>query len=303
MTGRRSRRGQRAAFTLIELLVVIAIIAVLVSLSAAGVMKILNKIPEVQTRTDISMMDASLGNMMGDFGLDNPPPSTLILREDMSYPAGDPSGNFLRKMFGRNLGTAGAIDWNGNGKLDGPHILEGEQCLIFYLGGIPSIASGTPQCLGFSTNNQNPAAVGGARRGPYFEFKSARLKLLTEVNPKASTFFVYLDAWQSSTSPFVWPSTSSQGTPYAYFSSSGNNNTGYTQGLLGVGKDCQSIGATPYHDAGGNFTFSNKYQIISAGQNGVFGIGTWNPSSGASDPGGRDDQANFARGLLMAGQQ
>ncbi|HEY7309086.1 MAG TPA: prepilin-type N-terminal cleavage/methylation domain-containing protein [Gemmataceae bacterium] len=289
MTVIRSRGVRRAAFTLIELLVVIAIIAILVSLSAAGVMRVLIKIPEIQTRTDMSEMDSALGSFMADYQLSDPPPSVLVLREDMSYPAGDPSGDFLRRAFGRNLTPP--IDWNGDGTLNGPWVLEGEQCLVFYLGGIQSMASGTPQCLGFSTNSMNPAMAGGSRRGPYMQFQGSRLV------QGPSGFFVYLDAWKSKTSPLF---STLGGSPYAYFSSSGQNNTGYlTNGM----KDCQSIGALPYRDAGNNFAFSNKYQIISAGQNGQFGAGLWTPSAGAPDAAGRDDQANFSSRILGTGQQ
>jgi len=293
----RSRGVPRAGFTLIELLVVMAIIAILVSLSAAGVMRVLWKIPEIQARTEIGEFDTALGSVMADYGLSDPPPSVLVLNE--TNPQSGPSGPFLTKMFGKNLGVGATfVDWNGDGVANGPWILEGEQCLVFYLGGIPNtaaVAAGSPpQCLGFSTNNMNPAQAGGARKGPYFQFQSSRL---VAGPPTAPNFFMYIDAWKAKTGP----------KPYAYFSSQGiqgtNLSSGYAMGALGAGKDCQSIGANPYLDTAGNFTFSNKYQIISAGQNGLFGAGLWDPSQGAPDAGGRDDQANFSSKLLGAGQQ
>jgi general secretion pathway protein G len=301
MTVIRSRGVPRAGFTLIELLVVIAIIAILVSLSAAGVMKVLWKIPEVQTRTEIGEFDTALGSFMADYGLSDPPPSVLVLNE--ASPQSGPSGPFLTKVFGKNLGPT---DWNGDGTIGGTWVLEGEQCLVFYLGGIPNtqqVAGGSARAgLGFSTNNMKPSfgsmatETMGARRGPYFQFQSSRLV----AGPAASAnFFMYIDAWKSKTSPLY---STLGGSPYAYFSSNGLNNTGYlSNGML----DCQSIGAAPYRDASTppNFTFSNKYQIISAGQNGQFGAGVWTPSNGAPDVAGRDDQANFSRLLLGAGQQ
>jgi hypothetical protein len=189
------------------------------------------------------------------------------------------------------------IDWNGDGQANGPWVLEGEQCLVFYLGGIQSTASGTPQCLGFSTNTMNPAMAGGARKGPYFNFMSSRLVPLSSVNPNASPFFAYVDAWQVTKYPPPVPAnyTLRFPKPYAYFSTRGTNN--------GYSADCPSLGAAPYGDGAGNFTFSNKYQIISAGQDGVFGNGVWNPAAGPTDQFGRDDQANFSSRILAAGQQ
>jgi len=128
--------------------------------------------------------------------------------------------------------------------------------------------------------------AGGSRKGPFFEFKSSRLVPLTAINPNAaSAFFVYIDGWNIQTGP----------KPYAFFSSRGINN--------GYSGDCPSLSASPYRDAGGNFTFSNKYQIISAGANATFGAGVWNPAAGAPDAAGRDDQANFSSKILGAGQQ
>jgi prepilin-type N-terminal cleavage/methylation domain-containing protein len=306
MTRIRSRRTPRSAFTLIELLVVIGIIAVLVSLSAAAVLKILDLVPQVSTRTDISQLDAALGAFMNDYQLQDPPPSYLILREDLNYPPHytDPvtgpfelrSHQFLKRVFGKNLGSAGVIDWNGDGVANGPWFLEGEQCLVFYLGGIPNTAAmaggSPPQCQGFSTNNLNPAAAGGSRKGPYFNFLSSRLVPGTTYNAtKMSPFLVYLDAYK--------PSTGVQ-LPYAYFSSYGVSN-GYNA------LDGQYIGAKPYWTAQNatgaptQYTNPNQYQIISAGKDGVFGGGLWLPGSGATGA-GRDDQANFSAKLLGAGQ-
>jgi prepilin-type N-terminal cleavage/methylation domain-containing protein len=313
MTRIRSRRTPRYAFTLIELLVVIAIIAVLVSLSAAGIMKILNYVPQVQTRTDIGQMDAALGAFMADYQLQDPPPSYLILREDMNYlphytdPGTGPievqSHQFLKRLFGKNLGPT---DWNQNGKIDVniAFPLEGEQCLVFYLGGVQAIVNGSPTCLGFSTNATNPAAGTTSRKGPYFNFLSSRLVPGTTLNKNLSAFFVYLDPWKPDTGVKM---------PYAYFSSYGINNK-YNPFTAAAGGDCLNIAAYAYYD-GGSFTNPNKYQVISAGQDGIFGFNpgptplpssktglvNWSPSSGALGN-GRDDQANFSSKLLGAGQ-
>jgi prepilin-type N-terminal cleavage/methylation domain-containing protein len=313
MIRNRSQSGKRSAFTLVELMVVILIIAILVSLISSAALKAMQKIPEVTTRTEISQLEMALQAFMADYGLTAPPPSYLVLNE--ASPLNTPSAPFLTQVFGRNFGSQGWVDWNGDGiQQTAPWYLEGEQCLVFYLGGIPSapgLAGYSPQ--GFSTNNMNPAlpvTVSPKRKGPYYTFQVARLKLLTALNPIASPFPVYIDAWQTKTGPFF---ATLGGTPYAYFSSNGNNNTGYLQNAPQPLQDCASIGAYAYYIAGTNpnqFMNPNTYQIISAGKDGIFGMfglsnraGTagWNPTAGAVGV-GADDQANFSASLLGSGQ-
>src|SRR5437667_755271 len=110
------------------------------------------------------------------------------------------------------------IDWNGNQTLDGPYILEGDQALVFALGGIPARPT-PPQCLGFSTNPRNPAdATTTDRIGPFFEFKSERLVLLSPsdpTNPRSRQHYSYADVYSSTDGN----GTLLSGAPYAYFSS------------------------------------------------------------------------------------
>ncbi len=291
MTRNRSRSRSRAGFTLVELMVVIVIIAVLVSLVAGAVMKAMGTVPQVQTSTEIAQLGAALGSFRADFiDLTDPPPSVLVLNE--SNPLNSPSAAFLKKMFGKNFGSS-PVDWNGDGSIDGPAsgwVLEGEQCLVFYLGGIAN--------QGFSYNSTNPTPVAGQKtHGPYFPFQTSRLVPLTTLNALApSPFPVYLDSWQAKAGA----------KPYAYFSSNGINNSGYLANGL---KDCQSIGASPYwtaQNASGvptQFPFSNSYQIISAGKDGTFGGGLWSTGGGiAKTLPAYDDQANFSSTLLGIGQ-
>lgn len=309
-------RNRRSAFTMVELLVVILIIAILVSLISSAVMRAMNKIPEITTRTEISQMDIALQAFMTDYNLTEPPPSTLILNElaPLLTPAdGGQSARFLQQVFGKNLGPT---DWNGDGAISGMWLLEGEQCLVFYLGGIPAtpgVAGFNPQ--GFSTNNMKPSygsmpALGetmGKRKGPYYNFQIGRLVPIQSVSalPSATLLSpshpVYVDGWQvklSSTLVATHPAPLANGIPYAYFSSKGVTN-GYTV------TDCQSLVAAPYFviplGLSPQYTYPNKYQIISAGKDGTFGNAGWVPASGAIGT-GADDQANFSGSVLGAGQ-
>ncbi len=291
----RSHKEMRSAFTLIELLVVIAIIAILVSLTAAAVMKVLGKIPEVTTRTEISQLETALADFVSTYSLSKPPPSYLILHEDgawnLSNPAELASLNFLKQCFGKNFAWNSPTDWNGDGTITSGGIhLQGQHCLVFYLGGIPAPLTSPNGCLGFSTSPITPAMAGGDRKGPFYEFKTTRL-----VRDPTNNFFVYLDAWQAKPSP----------KPYAFFSTQGIMN-GYNLYTAAAGGDCVGIGASPYLDGLNTatktpiYTYNTKYQVISAGQDGHFGSGVW---TGGAAGAGADDQANFAPSLLKAGQR
>ncbi len=313
MTYSQPGRAARGGFTLTELLVVILIIALLVSLTAAGVLKIMGQGPQLRTTNDITQLALGIQQFQNETGV-NYIPSYFLLREDnewnLSNPAEANCVNYLRRVFGKNInltpvskGGTG-IDWNANGTIDssklGPTVLEGEHCLVFFLGGIQSSSSGVNAVLGFSTNPQNPALVGGTRRGPFYQnFESARLVVDT------NGYFKYLDAWPART-----PTTPRQ--PYAYFSAYGvQNGYGNSWGLqdqkfrmLPQLGDCGSLGLAPYQ-AGALFANPNTFQIVSAGKDNTFGKGgAWQPGGGGNpaDTAGNDNQSNFAKGILEAGQ-
>jgi hypothetical protein len=183
------------------------------------------------------------------------------------------------------------IDWDNSGsntitvrgQINNPigaveAILEGSQCLVFFLGGIPG--SGT--VTGFSTNQSNPAQIGGDRVPPFFEFKSNRLVPLSQwaFNTQGgnqlllSDFYAYLDGYGK--------------TPYAYFSSYKTMN-GYNRYfsivppspwvIQGI-SDCQSLSVWPYAQALAPLAVyynPQSFQIISAGKDLSFGPGS-NPN-------------------------
>jgi hypothetical protein len=140
---------------------------------------------------------------------------------------------YLQRVFPRINTSAWAttgIDWNGNGSPDpaisisvtpynakgalfncNGYALEGEQCLAFFLGGIPQDnGNGTFTATGFSTNPGNPAQAGDDRVPPFFEFRTDRLVQWTPPGQPAGYtgtapgFPSYLDSYGK--------------TPYAYFS-------------------------------------------------------------------------------------
>jgi prepilin-type N-terminal cleavage/methylation domain-containing protein len=324
MTFPRSARAIRFGFTLIEMLVVIAIIAVLMGLLLPAVLPLLSKGPEAVAATEISQLTTAVQNFQNKFK-SGPFPSRVKLCEfygdyNQNSQLDKDSIAFLTKMFPGilnkdvNLTTKNqvlwmdrGIDWNGNGKYEqgaaGIAILEGDQCLVFFLGGIPTSAGGANGCLGFSTNNRDPAQQGGDRVGPIFEFDGSRLLQL-----HGNAFFSYNDAFLKKPP-----------NPYAYFSSYGSRN-GYnryfgqaTPPLPINVSDCNSLGVWPYMES---LVPTERYlnpetcQIISAGLDGKWGQGsnktlktgvpTWtraNANSSAcvtnNSNAGIDDRSNF----------
>jgi len=331
MTQIRRGRGRRAAFTLVEMLVVIAIIAILVALTAAAVMRALVKGPELQTRTEEGNMDAQLSAMKSNYTTLKYLPSHLRLREDNNYNA-PPGPNqaavqadynqtvgFLQAAFGRHITDRyldppmntkpNLIDWNGDNVIcDGKNpptagppgdlVLEGEQVLVFLLGGVPKQdpITGAIVMTGFP-----PQVNGGAsdKRGPFYEFQGGRLRLgkppftaIDQVTGARSNlpYPVYIDPWKSGSF------AGGQGMPYVFFSSY------VTEGLGSYQADCPSLGLVPYQGPTGKAVNASTWQIISAGKDGQFGPGgVFNPSTGvpAASP-GADDQANFSPRVLGA---
>jgi hypothetical protein len=199
---------------------------------------------------------------------------------------------FLRKVWPRLQFGAGApkVDWNSDGTLGNFNgILEGEECLVFFLGG----ANNGTTFIGFSTDATNPMNPATGRRGPYYQFEMPRVKPgpSTTFAGAARPFFMYADPY---------------GTPYAYFSSiNGPNNYSAYRGVMPAGKqhDCFSLANFPPYfqpppspTAALQFYNPDTFQIISAGKDGKFGPGgSWSPQSGPSGtaPNGADDLSNF----------
>ncbi len=279
------RQRTRPAFTLIELLVVIAIIGILAAILLAGVIPALRRGPELKTTSDIRQMSGALDNFKGKYKFY--PPSKITLCSDVTK-IDAVSLSYLGAFWPR-LDWSQKPDWSGTGST-AVFTLEGDQCVVFFLGGIPDPT--TPGMRGFSTNPTNPASLGTGDRESFYQFETARLF----ARPNAPSpvpanvpnpFYSYQDAWGVNQ-------------PYAYFSA-GKSRDGYNpapaSGL--PGGDCASlIPRGPYFQTNTNPTRyfeSTRFQIISAGRDGLFGPGgSWLPANASAIlPAGQDDQVNF----------
>jgi prepilin-type N-terminal cleavage/methylation domain-containing protein len=344
---------RRSAFTLIEMLIVITIILILVGLLAAAVIKLIGKGAEAQVQSEFDGLSQAIGAFKQEFGVSYIP-SQILLCEDGNYsfytsnPASPynqlaiDSQTYLQQMFGSRYSIATTpVKWRQDGqpsfttKNNPPMILEGQHCLVFFLGGVQAPAtpgsfgtSGT--CTGFSTDPTNPTTVGGTRRGPFYDFKTSRLFLDSRnigygPTGTALNFFVYIDAFGKASPSGLGYTYPKQ--PFAFFSSyrTANNYNRYAATL--ASPDCPSIPFQPtgypptakYASASmtplqpysipntANFLNPNSFQILSAGQDGVWGAGAFNggPWVGATGQGtpGLDDWGNFSRVFLGAPQQ
>jgi type II secretory pathway pseudopilin PulG len=331
----RRDRQDRLAFTLVELLVVMTIIIVLMGLSLAGVQRIRSKARELKVRSDISQLEAAIASFKTNYQVAYIP-SRIVLREDGMYGTNaDPiiraweqqSIVYLKKVWPRlatplTPGFAG-IDWNNDNKITvgdaGAWVLEGDQCLVFFLGGAQQNQGGAVGCLGFSTDPRNPMSQQARRSSPNADFTSDRLAVLPNGGYKyrSDQFATFLD-------PFS--------TPYAYFSSTYGNDYDYNWKASNQQVwDCDSFGGVfqlvpypntgtfsivPYFDSNlaPNVIFYNRdgFQIICAGKNKLFGAGggwsiaqgysTANAITGQPEP-GIDDFSNFHAMNMGSGTQ
>jgi prepilin-type N-terminal cleavage/methylation domain-containing protein len=307
MTLLMPKRRRRAAFTLIELMVVMAILTIMISLLLAGVSRVRLAAKRTTVHTEIRELGQGITMFKQKHSVDYVP-SMIVLREKMDYDSNNPaqvaSVNYLKQAWpfvpvnltpggnippsqfatGTTLTTTVSgqivpcgIDWNCNGQIDGngtsspAWTLEGDQCLVFFLGGINEGG----QLTGFSTNKRNPMDPTPQRVGPFIQFQVDRLQARTATAAGAAGFRSYVDPWKAQ--------------PYAYFTSYGKNkgNTAY------VAADCGTLGVVPY-SSGGKYMNMDGFQIISAGEDKAFGNTGTLPAVGV----GEDDIANFSQGTL-----
>jgi prepilin-type N-terminal cleavage/methylation domain-containing protein len=226
-----ARSAVRGGFTMIELLMVIIIIGVLIALLLPAIMGAMKTARNAAVSSEINQLAQALESFKSRYG--DYPPSRVLLEESGNYSQyigsnqalsatfdpTSPAGNditvgqlaqrtlvAMRKFFPRVVfsttgnpplfnGTSYWYDFNGNGQYDAtPYVLHGHECLVFFLGGIPtpSIAPVTAAnystvtfgMSGFGKDPTNPfynnlpgaaAMYSGNRQPPSFEFNTNRL--------------------------------------------------------------------------------------------------------------------------------
>ncbi len=275
------RPSTRAAFTLIELLVVISIIGILMGLLLPAVQKIRGIGPRTRAVAEVEQMSVAARSFNQEFKFYPPTVFTIPTRIDQVG-----FTDVFKRMFPRwnpplqadNVTIQVAFQPAGAGTT-----LIGGQSMVYFLGG--------PGGTGWAIDAPiapTPTAVG--KKVPFFDFPPDRV-----VNGQ------FLDPWK---------------TPYVYFGSIDGGNypavalsaTGpFTSTVLPAPAplavaNFSAGGITPFYVAVGKPANQGGCQIISAGENKVFGPGgAWAPGSGAyvtGQPGG-DDIGNFNAGKML----
>jgi prepilin-type N-terminal cleavage/methylation domain-containing protein len=346
-------RSRRSAFTLVELIVVMTIIAILIGLLVSAVQKARIRAKQVQAVNDIQQLSMAVEAFKSRYEVSYLP-SRIILRNNMNaYNLNNPleadSVAILTRMWPRIQASpappanlrfsatplynpqAGAFGWfpqDPNGPTaQSAYLLEGDQCLVFFLGGIQQ-NGGT---RGFSTDRNNPTNLNAPAEALLYDFPTARLGLAatpgtnTPAGPRsiALSFFDSYAAMPPTLAPPVGNDPKCR--PYVYFTSqNGNDYCKYgssdcfcTQQIPPANDAFPTAVNTPvypYAESATKFINSNGFQILCAGRDRAFGGGRpagagvinnsgvgvlWPVTAGYGDlQAGSDDLSNFSKRLL-----
>jgi prepilin-type N-terminal cleavage/methylation domain-containing protein len=226
------KRTARRGYTLVELLVVISIIALLASLITVAVQGAMRTAKVAQVKTDMLSLEAAIASFKANYKADVPS-SLTIPATPAGWGATDKAK--IRRIWPRfDFTTSGG--WSSSSV---PVFLSGDDCLMFFLGGV--ISGGTPR--GFSRNARTPFSTTGTNRiGPFMEFDTSRVI-------SDGSWYVYVDPLRSA----------KPGYSYVRQEDYTSNNA--------------------YKQAGGGFWKPQSYQIVSPGFDGVFGDGTTSSTS------------------------
>ena len=227
-------------------------------------------------------------------------------------------------------------DFNGNGQVDAPYILHGHECLVFFLGGVPLLdpTSGTHGLTGFGKDPTNPFTnmiVGNTmynanRQEAFYQFNPGRLFLDPQTKSQIPAYYDSLNSGP--------PMGAGQLNFYAYFNAYGNNNydpndvnflvesdvmgnapielefklpfptnhpssASYGSGAISAAPNPYTSSST--QPATGSVIYQNPqtFQIISAGLDGLYGVGgqyVSNSQSASGEPLPFDPNSTFYGG-------
>ena len=337
---RRAIAGRRAGFTLIEMLVVVFIIILLVGLLLPAVQKARDAATRAQCKSEIANVGTAIENFKSTYDVKYIP-TFFVLSNDYNYLPGDPPAlkwalNESREFYSKVWPKGFIPGFPGRTPLanDVYRIqLDGNQLLVFLLGGVPPASSPLPPTglfpasfqgnrQGFSGSPTNPFGYNGATenstaaanqaKGPFYDFSPKRVD---------TVFGHFHDPYWKTTNDPLSPDINLS--VYYYFSFKFGNDYDYWGNYAAYFNPGNVVGGpTPAGGYGGmnphagldnRYVEPGLYQIVSAGKDQTpdpggqltGGIPKFNggyvwPGSGAykQTPGGADDLANFSAYVL-----
>ncbi len=253
-----------------------SIIAILIALLVPVLGAARTRVLEGRVRAEFGQLEQGVTDFKATFYID--PPSHITLYEKGAD--WDTRSRAIISQLWPQYDFANH-DFNNNGDVTETFPLNGAECLVFFLGGLPdtTLPTGTTGPLrGFSKNPSNPFEAGGSRLGPFFEFDPARLVPHTP-NDQA-IIRRYRDTLQNANAPIL------------YFSS--NNGAAYdaTDNPQIGSHYLLADGVTPWRP--------QSFQLISPGGDGDYGTGgVYDPDDTAAlSAGDQDNITNFQSGRL-----
>lgn len=269
-------------FTLVELLIVIAVIAVLVTLLLPAIGGVRQRARVAEVTFEIKAIESAMVAFKTQMGGDVPG-SITIPGTTGTWDAR--SKSIIRQFFPEfDFTVNGGADWTA------PIVLNGSECLTFFLGGLRK-SNTEVELIGFSKNPARPFERTSKNRiGPFFKFNAARMMdfdgdgVLEYKDPLPSQTqpYVYLagqsgsynTSFNDSTSPGVWwnndswhpTDTTQQLIQLGYYSTFlvYDTSTAATTAATDTAQE-RMAGSTPINPRG--------YQIISPGADKRYGTG------------------------------
>jgi len=295
-TTRVPDREPRAAFTLLELLIVISIIALLVSLLVPAINSVVRRVRQGEVVAEITGLGNACDNFKAEYHAY--PPSKITLFEEKNTWTPE-SKALMRRIFGlefrfdidRDINGQNGVENDPDGDGNPGVTLDGAECLVFFLGGIPSQDSnGNFQLNGFSRNKADPFSRSGSNRLTFFtDWRPGALH-----DEDGDGFPEYHDKLNPE----------GEGPPLLYLSTTNASNS-YNGGDVANVEGLGASGFIPYNQGSASSPWKpGGFQLISAGFDHKFGTGgsftKETANNDLTDPRDveRDNLTNFIGGAL-----
>ena len=213
---------------------------------------------------EICSLESAVVAFKTRFGIN--PPSLIRLCENPEDWGSEPYSRRMIKRLWPQFNFALERDLNRDGDSSDRVVLDGAECLVFFLGGVVDPGSG--QLRGFSRNPANPFVIENATRdGPYFEFEGLRSERWFAgrlIDTDGDEFPEYADPFHGG--------TGGDQVPYIYLSS--YDGAGYCEADMDAVAHLSASPLKSWYVKGPDAPFKPaSYQIISAGPDGLFGDG------------------------------